>query len=266
MKTILLFLLCLLPFQLFPKAKKEGSELRVLSYNVWYGFTKQPERKKKWLEYVSSLKPDVVSLQELNSYTEEKLAEDARAWGHPHSVLLKTKGFPTGITSVFRSRKSHVLWRVSPWFAFVQNGWDSGLCNSSSSRHWQIRHREVDLLTRELAKRNPSEKILLAVTSTPFHRETANNIKKRRHDSFFRRLDKRWKSNRNLREDQLDYTHLEKIEKAGFIDLVAGKRTGFLGTFPTKTVREKTTDLPAGSIISLPTDLSLPLASPRSAW
>ena len=55
----------------------------------------------------SSLKLDAVSLQELNSYTEEKLAEDARAWGHPHSVLLKTKGFPTGITSRFRSRKSH---------------------------------------------------------------------------------------------------------------------------------------------------------------
>ena len=50
MKAILLFLLCLLPAQLFSEAKKEGSELRVLSYNVWYGFTKQPERKKKWLE------------------------------------------------------------------------------------------------------------------------------------------------------------------------------------------------------------------------
>ncbi|MEC9123960.1 MAG: hypothetical protein VX969_07425 [Verrucomicrobiota bacterium] len=88
MKSLLLFLLCLLPVQLFAESDAKSSELRVLSYNVWYGFTKQTDRKKKLLEYVGSLKPDVVSLQELNSYTEEKLAQDARAWGHPYSALL----------------------------------------------------------------------------------------------------------------------------------------------------------------------------------
>ena len=51
---------------------------------------------------------------------------------------------------------------------------------------------------------------------------------------FFRRLDKRWKSNRNLRNDELDYRHLQRLENAGLKDLVAVKRKGFLGTFPTK--------------------------------
>ena len=236
MKAILLFLLCLLPIQLFPETKKEGSELRVLSYNVWYGFTKQPERKKKWLEYVRSLKPDVVSLQELNSYTEEKLAEDARAWGHPHSVLLKTNGFPTGITSRFPIKE------ISRTFEGYHHGLLS--CKTGGIRvyaihlhpgHWQIRHKEVDLLTDELAKRDPTEKVLLAGDFNTFSSRDREQYQKTEDIiPFFRRLDKRWKSNRNLREDQLDYTHLEKIEKAGFIDLVAGKRTGFLGTFPTK--------------------------------
>ncbi len=43
--------------------------------------------------------PDVVCLQELNGYSAEKLAADAAFWGHDHSELLKTDGFPTGITS-----------------------------------------------------------------------------------------------------------------------------------------------------------------------
>jgi len=236
MKTLLLFLLCLLPIQLFPEAQKESSELRVLSYNVWYGFTKQPERKKKLLEYVSSLKPDIVSLQELNSYTEEKLAQDARAWGHPHSALLKTKGFPTGITSRFPIEE------VSRTFEGYHHGLLS--CKTGGIRvyvihlhpgHWQIRHGEVDLLTRELAKRDPSEKILLAGDFNTFSsRDREQYEKSDDMIPFFRRLDKRWKSNRNLRDDKLDYTHLEKIEKAGFIDLAASKRTRFLGTFPTK--------------------------------
>ena len=236
MKSLLLFLLCLLPVQLFPEADKKGSELRVLSYNVWYGFTKQPERKKKFLEYVRSLKPDIVSLQELNSYTEEKLAQDARAWGHPHSALLKTGGFPTGITSRFPIEEvSRTL-----------EGYHHGLlsCKTGGVRvyvvhlhpgHWEIRHREVDLLTRELAKRNPTEKILLAGDFNTFSPRDREQYEKTPDIvPFFRRLDKRWKSNRNLREDKLDYTHLEKIEKTGFVDLVAGKRSRFLGTFPTK--------------------------------
>ena len=70
-----------------------------MSYNVWYGFTKKPERKANYLKFMQAQAPDVVSLQELNHYTPEKLADDARAWGHPYSVLLKEKGFPTGITS-----------------------------------------------------------------------------------------------------------------------------------------------------------------------
>ena len=236
MKSLLLFLLCLLPVQLFAESDAKSSELRVLSYNVWYGFTKQPERKKKLLEYVRSLKPDVVSLQELNSYTEEKLAQDAQAWGHPHRALLKTGGFPTGITSRFPIEEvSRTL-----------EGYHHGLlsCKTGGLRvyavhlhpgHWQIRHREVDLLTRELAKRNPAEKILLAGDFNTFSPRDREQYEKTPDIvPFFRRLDQRWKSNRNLREDKLDYTHLEKIEKAGFIDLVAVKRSRFLGTFPTK--------------------------------
>ena len=73
-------------------AAKQGRKLKLLSYNVWYGFTKKPERKANYLKFMQAQAPDVVSLQELNHYTPEKLAADARAWGHPYSVLLKENG------------------------------------------------------------------------------------------------------------------------------------------------------------------------------
>ena len=56
----------------FTKAQDKDS-VRVVSYNVWYGFTKKKERKKEWSEYVKSLDCDIVALQELNEYTPEKL-------------------------------------------------------------------------------------------------------------------------------------------------------------------------------------------------
>ena len=51
---------------------------------------------------------------------------------------------------------------------------------------------------------------------------------------FFKRLDIRWKSNKNLRDGALDYTHIAKLEKAGLIDVGVQHRKRFLGTFPTK--------------------------------
>ena len=79
-----------------PKPEK----LKIITHNVWYGFTKKTEpRYADWKRWMKAQAPDVVSLQELNQYTEEKLSSDAESWGHPYSVLLKEEGFPTGITS-----------------------------------------------------------------------------------------------------------------------------------------------------------------------
>ena len=41
----------------------------------------------------------MVALQELCKYTNEKLNEDAKSWGHEYSVLLKTSGYAVGLTS-----------------------------------------------------------------------------------------------------------------------------------------------------------------------
>jgi tetratricopeptide (TPR) repeat protein len=71
--------------------------LHVLSYNLWDGFGPKPEpRQERWLEWMAEQRPDVAALQELNGYTPERLASEARGWGHAYSVLLKEDGHPTG--------------------------------------------------------------------------------------------------------------------------------------------------------------------------
>jgi endonuclease/exonuclease/phosphatase (EEP) superfamily protein YafD len=76
------------------------AKLRVLTYNVFVGFKDDVQRHAQAVEWIAAQHPDVVALQELNGYTEEKLSEDARAWGHPHAKLCITKsGYHLGITS-----------------------------------------------------------------------------------------------------------------------------------------------------------------------
>jgi len=81
--------------------EEKKHDITVLSYNIWNGFDwgKDTLRKKKVLEWITLQQPDVVALQELCGYTKEKLLEDAQAWGHRYVEILKTSGYPVGLTS-----------------------------------------------------------------------------------------------------------------------------------------------------------------------
>lgn len=89
-----LSLLCLL----FVVSSLHAKEFKVIAWNVLYGFNhgKEMEAGATWL---MKQKPDVVALQELNGFDEKKLAKLAKTWGHSHSEILKTDGFPVGLTS-----------------------------------------------------------------------------------------------------------------------------------------------------------------------
>jgi exodeoxyribonuclease-3 len=75
--------------------------LKVIAHNIWNGFDwgKDKERRDKYVNWVKLQNPDVMALQELCGYTQEKLLEDAKKWGHNYAEILKTDGYPVGITS-----------------------------------------------------------------------------------------------------------------------------------------------------------------------
>lgn len=75
-----------------------AAEFKVISWNVLYGFN-HGGKIQEGQEWLRKQQPDVVALQELNGFDEKKLAETALAWGHTHSAILKTDGFPVGLTS-----------------------------------------------------------------------------------------------------------------------------------------------------------------------
>jgi len=81
--------------------QESHTNLKVMTYNIWNGFDwgKDTIRKENWIRWVQDKNPDVLALQELCGYTEEKLQADAVKWGHHYVTLLKTEGYPTGLTS-----------------------------------------------------------------------------------------------------------------------------------------------------------------------
>lgn len=225
------------------RADDAPESLTVVTHNVWYGFTTQGRpRHEEWLRWMAAQAPDVVALQELNGYTPERLAADARSWGHEHTVLLKQEGFPTGITSRLPITDVRIL----------REGFHHGLLRCRIAGLWvyvvhfhpaNFAHRttEAALLgadVRSLPEAAP--RILLAGDFNGFAPAD------RRHYEaeplllpFLQRLDARSPGARNLHDGRLDYGGIGAILDQGFVDLVARARWDsepFTGTFPTPLV------------------------------
>lgn len=214
--------------------------LRILTHNVYYGFTKRASpRYENWKRWMAAQAPDIVSLQELNEYTPEKLATDAQAWGHPHSVLLKPDGFATGITSRYPISDIKLL----------RDGFHHGLLRCRIAGIWIYvihfhpsnfarRIEEAALLKADIhSLPDPNPRIILAGDFNGF-----SPADKPRYDSdpelvpFFQKLDARNPGAQNLNAGRMDYGGIQAILDQGFIDLVARESRSdmpFVGTFPT---------------------------------
>ena len=80
---------------------KNPLPVKIMTYNIWNGFDwgKDTNRKANFIEFIKGKAPNVLALQELCGYDERQLKEDAKKWGHEYVQLLKTDGYPTGLTS-----------------------------------------------------------------------------------------------------------------------------------------------------------------------
>ncbi len=224
---------------------REGA-LRIVSYNVWYGFTEKPEpRHSEWLKWMKAQQADVVSLQELNGYTEEKLARDAAEWGHAHVALFKEEGFPIGFTS--RTPIEEVK--------RIGEGMHHGLlrCRTRGIYFYAIhmhpsdhaaRVRESKVLLADigtLPEKNP--RVVLVGDFNGFSRADKSHYDADEAlEPFFARLDKDPKQHNLNPEGKLDYGGLDLLLDGGYIDLVARLRppdSPFTGSFPTELRRDE---------------------------
>jgi endonuclease/exonuclease/phosphatase family metal-dependent hydrolase len=215
--------------------------LRLITYNVWYGFTKVPERKDKWIQWMKDYKPDVVSLQELNGYTPEMLSDDAASWGHPYSILLKEEGFPTGITSLYPIEDHqrymegfhHGLLRVKirGIFFYVIHLHPS---------NWETRRREIDFILSNIKDLPGNSDIILAGDFNTFSTYDSVFYSHGKLEPFFLTRDMDYNET-NLNDGHLDYSVLETLRRNDFVDLEYTMRPTyyyFTGSFPTLIEKE----------------------------
>lgn len=216
----------------------DTQDLRLLTYNVWYGFTEVPARKARWLEWMRAQAPDIVFLQELNEYTPEQLQADAASWGHSYSALLKEEGFPTGITSRYPIEDvqryldgfHHGLMRARIQGMYVYN-------IHLHPGNWEVRNREIERILADIDGLPEDAPVVLAGDFNTFSPYDSVYYAHGELEPFFQGLD----GGRNLKEGRLDYGALQRLLDAGLIDLeyrLRGDDYRFTGSFPTLIEKE----------------------------
>lgn len=215
--------------------------LKIISHNLWYGFTKVPERKEAWMKWIRVQDPDIVSLQELNGFTGEALAALAASYGHSYSVLLKEEGFPTGLTSRYPIEDTLVL----------RQGFHHGLLRARIQgiyfyvihlhpSNWKVRQAEIQLVLDDMKALPPETPVILAGDFNTFSPQDASFYAHGRLEPFFRQRDSLY-AEENLNQDSLDYSVIGEVLDAGLVDLEAEFRDpgySFTGSFPTGVEKE----------------------------
>jgi len=219
------------------------TELRLITHNVWFGFTRVPDRKEDWMEWMQRRRPDVVALQELNEYTPEQLAEDANRWGHSYTALLKTEGFPTGITSRYPLTDVKRL----------LNGFHHGLLRAKIEGVYfyvihlhpgdrDTRYREAGLILQDIDGLPADAPVVLAGDFNALSPLDSARYAGTSLEAFFRQRDRNPElTDHNLNNNRLDYSVIRRFLDAGFIDLTHRFRPevyNFTGTFPTSIEKE----------------------------
>jgi exonuclease III len=194
------------------------------------------ERREQWLEWMKKQNPDIVSLQELNEYTSDKLKEDAKIWGHPFSEILKEDGFPTGVTSRYpiddlqRIRKGfhHGLLRVKIQEIFFY------IIHLHPS-NWRVRVKEINFILDDIRNLPKNASIILVGDFNSFSRFDSSYYAHGTLEPFFQHRDEVY-NEKNLNNSKLDYSAIDLLLENGFVDLeyvMRGEGYRFSGSFPT---------------------------------
>lgn len=203
-------------------AQVAAPTLRVLTYNIWNGFDwgKDTARHQQFLDWTAFQKPDILALQELCGYTQEKLAKDAKSWSHDYAIILKEEGYPVGLTSRWPiqliNKQREGMWhgmlhaRVAGIDVFVVH---------LSPADWKTRKKEAQIISQQIDSLANDKYLVLGDFNALSPMDEDINQKKKSLLARYKIGDAKNQKHQNLRHDYWDYTVMSTFFAAGLLDM-----------------------------------------------
>ncbi|MEX0883585.1 MAG: endonuclease/exonuclease/phosphatase family protein [Cyclobacteriaceae bacterium] len=231
MKNLLIILILFLSVS--TRLPAQNQNLKVISYNIWNGFDwgKDTERETSMVDWLRDQEADIIGLQELNAFTQEKLEQLAQQWGHPYAILLKEEGYPIGITSnTPLELKSKILGGLWHGMVHVKTRGIDFLVVHLSPHDWQFRRKEAEIITsyaQGVLLDNQQEKFMIlgdfnahSPFDTHFDGQNPLALKRNQESDSLRLEEKGPTAYQTLRNGALDYSVMSRFLSLPMIDVV----------------------------------------------
>lgn len=223
---------------------KEKGELKVINYNIWNGFDwgKSLEREALFVDWVVEQAPDVLALQELCGFTQNKLERVAARYGHPYAVILKEGGYPVGITSKYPieviEKRTEDMWHG--YLHCKVNGVHYMVVHLSPAQY-QFRNREATFILDKLESLVAEGEDIVVLGDYNAHAEVDAKVLGGKPDLLEanRAYDKgKAEEVCTLREGEFDYGVIQKFIDRGFTDISykLNKKIGYRWSFPAEAL------------------------------
>ncbi len=216
----------------------KAANMKILSYNIYKGMSlDKSENKSDFVEWIDSLSPDIVALQEVNGFTQATLESMAQKYGHPYAILLKEEGFPIALTSkypIVNVRK--VIDNMHHGFIQAQVNGINILVTHLSPHKYKKRGEEIDLIMSTITCNNANSKWVVTGDFNSYSPLDSLNYRDGLLKERIKTLELRYKSHENLKNGNIDYSVIQKVLDAGFYDALKLKHAEFISTVPTQAV------------------------------
>lgn len=215
--------------------------LKILSYNIYKGMSLDVSAdKSNFTAWIDSLSPDIVALQEVNGFTQEKLENMARSYGHPYAVLLKEDGYPVALTAKYPIvNVKKVIDNMHHGFIQAQVEEFNIIVTHFSPHKYKKRSEEADLILSTIKSSNPKGKWILMGDLNTYSPLDSINYQDGLLVERIKNLEQKYKSHENLKNGKIDYSVIQKIHNAGFFDALKIGNKEFISTVPTRSVEHK---------------------------
>jgi exodeoxyribonuclease-3 len=226
--------------------------IKIVNYNTLHGFEGNAELKKQYILWIKNVNPDIVAYQEMIGFTSLQLTEFAAQYGHKYSVIMNKEAgldvtHPLAITSKYPIKDVKMV-LDSLWHGYLNvkikelNLFVTHLAPFT----FKDRQKDIGRIIADTKALNSSDNVMilgdfnaLAKTDSAMYAQKDIESLRKLEGVLQPKSGTPIVKNRiiyinNLDNGKIDYSIIDRLLKAGFIDTFKKIHPSFKNSVPTK--------------------------------
>ena len=208
------------------------NRLSLLSYNTYNGFQSDTIIQQQYVSWIKKIDPHIIAYQEMNKFTQKKLEDFAKQYGHSFAVLSKTDGYPVALTSKFPIvNVQKVVDNMTHVYLYAYTFDTHVFIVHLSPSDYRKRTDELQTVLAHAATLPKNQRILILGDFNAFDKKDSEYYGLDLLEAM-RKRDETYSQN-NLNGNVFDYSVMDLMRAAGFYDSYWEVRDSYQYSMPT---------------------------------